>query len=310
MLGIIGIIFYTILFLYFVYKFIRAIRIVPNREEYIVERLGKYNRTLGAGFHTLVPFFDRVAYELTLKEEAIDVPAQICITRDNVRIEVDGIIYLQIKDSYKAAYNVTDYRYAVIQLAQTTMRAAFGDLDLDKTFEEREAINAQIVRIVDQAADDWGVDIKRYEIQNITPSREILAAMEAQMTAERDKRAEIARSEGDMTSRINHSEGQMQELINASEGEKQRRINEAEGRAREIEAIAAATAEGLRQVAESLVTPGGDRAMALSLSEDYLRKLQGIARADNRVIIPMNVTDLDGVLDGLGLNPGKTGQSS
>ena len=242
---------------------------------------------------------DDVAYKLTLKEEAIDVPAQVCITRDNVQVEVDGVVYMKVQDPEKSAYNITNYRYAVIQLAQTTMRAAFGELDLDKTFEERDSINTQIVHQVDQAAEPWGVDILRYEIQNINPPKSVLASMEKQMTAEREKRAVIARSEGEMRSRINKSEGVKQEMINKSEGEKQRKINEAEGQASEVRAIAKATATGLRKVAEALREPGGAEAMRLSLSEDYLKQLRGLARQDTSLVLPLNLSDLEETLDGL-----------
>ena len=295
----IGILIYVFFFVYVAYKFFRAIRIVPAQEEYIVERLGKYHKTLGAGFHTLIPFFDRVGYIVTLKEESIDVPAQLCITKDNVQVKVDGIVYMKVMDSYKAVYNVNDYRYAVIQLAQTTMRAAFGDLDLDKTFEERSTLNARIVQVVDEAAEFWGVDIKRYEIQNITPSKEILLSMEKQMTAEREKRATIANSEGEMTSVINRSEGLKQELINRSEGYKTQVINEASGEASEIRALANATAAGITKIAASLSSPGGMEAMQLSLSEEYLSKLKGLAKPDNEVILPIDLTDLDAVLKGI-----------
>lgn len=307
-MGILGAGFYVLFFLYVAWKFLRAIRIVPAQEEFIVERLGKYHKTLGAGFHILLPFIDRVEYKVILKEEAIDVPAQLCITRDNVQVKVDGIVYMKVKDSYKAAYNVTDYRYAVIQLAQTTMRAAFGDMDLDKTFEERAALNAQIVKVVAQASDYWGVDIKRYEIQNITPSKEILHAMERQMTAEREKRAEIARSEGEMTSNINHSEGLKQELINRSEGFKMKTINEAEGQAQEIRNLAQATAQGIYKIAEALQQPGGSDAMQLYLSEDYLRQLHGIANEHTQVILPLDFSNMDDVLDGI-QNVGKKKQA-
>ena len=299
----IGILIYVIFFLYVVYKFVRAIRIVPAQEEYIVERLGKYHKTLGAGFHALIPFLDRVAYIVTLKEEAIDVPAQLCITKDNVQVKVDGIVYMKVMDSYKAVYNVNDYQYAVIQLAQTTMRAAFGDLDLDKTFEERAALNARIVMVVDEAAEFWGVDIKRYEIQNITPSKEILISMEKQMTAEREKRATIANSEGEMTSVINRSEGLKQELINRSEGYKTKVINEAEGEASEIRSIANATAAGIRKIAESLSAPGGHEAMQLSLSEEYLDKLKGLAKSHNDVILPLDLSNLRDVIEGITASP-------
>lgn len=298
-LDTIGVIIILLILVYVVYKFVRAIRIVPARTVYIVERLGKYHRTLGAGFHTLIPFIDNVAYQLTLKEEAIDVPSQTCITNDNVQVNVDGIVYMKVMEPEKAAYNITNYHYAVIQLAQTTMRSVFGHLDLDKTFEERETLNAKIVKVVDDAAETWGVDIMRYEIQNITPSKAILHAMEQQMTAEREKRAVIAKSEGEMTSRINRSDGLKQELINRSEGEKMKRINEAEGHASEIRAVAHATSEGILKIASSLQAPGGIEAMRLNLSEDYLGKLKGLAKKDTTLILPINMGDMEDVLGGL-----------
>lgn len=299
MLDTIGLVFYVILFIFVAFKFARAIRIVPAQDVYIVERLGKYRTSLYAGFHPLIPFLDNVEYILTLKEEAIDVPSQNCITKDNVLIRVDGIIYMKVIDPYKAAYHVADYRYALIQLAQTTMRAAFGSLELDRTFEERESINAQIVRVVDEAADNWGINILRYEIQNITPPQTVLASMEKQMTAERDKRAVIARSEGDMRSMINRSEGLKQELINKSEGEKQKLINEAEGQAQEVLAIARATAAGIEKIAASIETTGGRQAVYLSLAQEYLRKIGGIARPENTVILPMDIGSLDDIMKGL-----------
>ncbi len=296
---IFGLAFYVILFIFIAYKFARAIRIVSAQDVYIVERLGKYRTSLYAGFHPLIPFLDNVRYILTLKEEAIDVPSQNCITKDNVLIRVDGIIYMKVVDPYKAAYHVADYRYALIQLAQTTMRAAFGSLELDRTFEERESINAQIVRVVDEAADHWGIKILRYEIQNITPPQSVLASMEKQMTAERDKRASIARSEGDMSAMINRSEGLKQELINRSEGEKQKLINEAEGHAQEVLAIGRATAAGIEKIAAAIETDGGRQAVYLSLAQDYLRKLNGIARPENTVILPMDMGSLEDIMKGL-----------
>ncbi len=295
----IGLIFYTILFIYLFFKFAAAVRIVPAQQVFIVERWGKYSSSLYAGFHLLIPFMHRVAYKLTLKEEAIDVPSQVCITRDNVQIGVDGVVYIQVIDPVKSAYNVTDYRYALIQLAQTTMRAVFGHMDLDKTFEERDSINATIVKVVDEAADHWGINILRYEIQNIAPPKTVLVSMEKQMTAERDKRATIATSEGDMTSQINKSEGAKQEMINRSEGEKQKQINEAEGKAAEIRAIATATALGIAKIAGSLQQPGGMDAMRLSLSQNYLRQIQGMAKKETSVILPMNLGSLDDILEGL-----------
>lgn len=294
-----AIIVYTILFLYIAYKFIGSIRIVQAQEVLILERLGKYNKTLGAGFHLLIPFIDKVAYKVSLKEEAIDVPSQICITRDNVQVKVDGIIYLKVIDPYKAVYHINDYKFALIQLAQTTMRSVFGDLDLDKTFEERESLNAKIVSVVDEAADHWGVKIMRYEIQNITPPDRVLQAMEKQMTAEREKRALIAKSEGDKLSRINRSEGIKQEMINESEGEKQRLINEAEGEAKEILQVAQATAEGILQIAQSIQKNGGHDAVMMKIANEYLQKLNQLANKETEVLLPMDFTNLNEVLKGL-----------
>jgi len=279
----IAIIVYTIIFIYIAYKFIISVRIVPAQEVLIVERLGKYHKTLGAGFHLLIPFLDKVVYNVSLKEEAIDVPSQICITRDNVQVKVDGIIYMKVIDPYKAVYHINDYKYALIQLAQTTMRSVFGDLDLDKTFEERESLNAKIVGVVDEAADHWGVKIMRYEIQNITPPERVLQSMEKQMTAEREKRALIAKSEGDKLSRINRSEGQKQEMINESEGEKQRLINEAEGEVQEILQVAQATAEGIRQIANAIRKNGGEDAVMMKIANEYLVKLKRLKNKETEI---------------------------
>ena len=294
-----GWIVWGILIIYVAYKFVRSVRIVPAQDVYIVERWGKYHKSLGAGFHLLVPFMDRVSYILTLKEEAIDVPTQVCITRDNVQIRVDGVIYMRVMESEKAAYNVTDYRYALIQLSQTTMRAVFGHLDLDKTFEERESINAQIVSVVSAAAQPWGVQVLRYEIQNITPPKTVVESMEKQMTAERDKRAVIALSEGDKFSAINKSEGLKQELINRSEGEKQKRINEAEGEAAEIRSIALATAAGVRKIAEAVRQPGGADAVRLSIARDYLEKFSLPGRKETSLILPLDISNPGNVLASL-----------
>ncbi|TFG45491.1 MAG: paraslipin, partial [Candidatus Brocadiia bacterium] len=220
--------------------FVKTIRIVPQKQAFIVERLGKYSKTLEAGFHILAPFVDRVAYKHTLKEQAIDVPSQACITKDNIAVEVDGILYMQVVDPKKAAYGIDNYRFAAIQLAQTTMRSVMGKLDLDKTFEERETINSVIIGAVDKASDPWGVKVTRYEVKNILPPKSIKDAMEKQMRAEREKRALIAESEGDRQAKINRAEGDKQEMIAKSQGEKQKRINEAEGRAIEIERVAEA----------------------------------------------------------------------
>jgi len=295
----IAIVIYTIIFIYIAYKFIISVRIVPAQEVLIVERLGKYHKTLGAGFHLLIPFLDKVVYNVALKEEAIDVPSQICITRDNVQVKVDGIIYMKVIVPYKAVYHINDYKYALIQLAQTTMRSVFGDLDLDKTFEERESLNAKIVGVVDEAADHWGVKIMRYEIQNITPPERVLQSMEKQMTAEREKRALIAKSEGDKLSRINRSEGQKQEMINESEGEKQRLINEAEGEVQEILQVAQATAEGIRQIANAIRQNGGEHAVMMKITNEYLVKLKRLANKETEILLPMDFTNLEEVLKGL-----------
>ncbi len=299
MLDTIGLGFFGLLALYVIIKTAAAIRIVPAQEVLIVERLGRYSKSLYAGFHLLLPFIDKVVYTLSLKEEAIDVPSQTCITKDNVLVKVDGVVYMKVQDPAKAAYNVNDYHYALIQLAQTTMRAVFGQLELDKTFEERESINSKIVNVVDSAAEPWGINILRYEIQNITPPPSVLESMERQMTAEREKRAVIARSEGEMQSRINRSEGARQELINKSEGEKQRMINEAEGKAAEIKNIALATASGVRQVASALNNRGGDQAMWLNLYQEYLKKMEGMATPDTDIILPVNAANLKDLLEGL-----------
>ncbi len=291
--------FYGLLGIYLIVKFVQAIRVVPAREVFLVERWGKYHKTLQAGFHPLVPFMDRVVHKMTLKEEAIDVPKQICITRDNVQVKVDGMVYMRVTEPEKAAYQISDYRYALIQLAQTTMRSVFGEMDLDKTFEERDSLNSHIVQVVQAAATPWGVQILRYEIQNIDPPKSVLESMEKQVTAERDKRQEIARSEGDMTALINRSQGQKQELINESEGEKQKRINEAEGRAEEIRSIAKATAEGIRKVSMAIGQAGGREAVRLNLSEAYLKQLRYLANDKTRVVLPMNLGDLNDVLEGL-----------
>lgn len=301
----IGGIYFLLLGIYVILKTALAIRIVPNREASIVERLGKYHKTLEAGFHLLIPFFDRIVETLSLKEEAIDVPAQVCITRDNVQVNVDGVVYMKVVDPAKAAYNISNYRYALIQLAQTTMRSLLGHLDLDKTFEEREALNSKIVAVVDRAAEPWGINILRYEIQNITPPKSVTEAMERQMTAEREKRATIALSEGEMQSLINRSEGVKQEMINHSEGSKQRMINEAEGEAAEIRALGIATAEGIEAVAGALKNPGGKNAMALNLAQEFLESFRGLASEETSVIVPLNIADINETLGGLGIKMSK-----
>jgi regulator of protease activity HflC (stomatin/prohibitin superfamily) len=276
--------------------FFKSVRVVPQRTAYVIERLGKYSRTLEAGLHVLVPFIDRVAYKHTLKEQAVDVASQTCITKDNISVEVDGILYMQVIDPKNASYGINDYLFASIQLAQTTMRSVMGKLELDRTFEEREMINRAIVEAVDKASDSWGVKVTRYEVKNIVPPMSIKEAMEKQMKAEREKRALIAQSEGERQAKINRAEGDKQQAIAQSEGEKQRRINEAEGRAFEIQRVAQATAAGIREIALSTNEKGGMAAVNLRVAEQYIREFGNLAKTNNSLIIPTNVSDVAGVI--------------
>ena len=274
-----------------------SMRIVPQKVAFIVERLGKYSATLDAGFHILVPFIDRVAYKHTLKEQAVDVAPQQCITKDNIAVEVDGILYMQVIDPKKASYGIDNYRFASIQLAQTTMRSVMGKLDLDKTFEERDVINIAIVNAVDKASEPWGMKVTRYEVKNILPPQSIKDAMEKQMRAEREKRAAIAESEGDRQAKINRAEGDKREAIAKSEGEKQRRINEAEGRAFEIQKVAEATASGIREIARAINEKGGINAVNLRVAQQYLDEFGKLAKTNNSMIIPTNLADIAGVIE-------------
>ncbi len=283
-----------------VVAFSKTMRIVPQKSAFIVERLGKYSGTLEAGFHVLLPFLDKVAYKHTLKEQANDVPPQACITRDNIAVEVDGILYLQVVDPMKASYGINNYQFASTQLAQTTMRSVIGKLDLDKTFEERDSINNTIVAAVDKASDPWGVKVTRYEVKNILPPKSIKDAMEKQMRAEREKRAVIAESEGDKQAKINRAQGDRQELIERSEGEKQKRINEADGRAQEILRVAAATARGLKEVAAAIEEEGGMNAVNLRIAEGYITEFGKLAKEGNTMIIPSDVADISGMVATLG----------
>lgn len=296
-----NVVVWAILFMIVILQFFRSIRIVPTMKVYIVERLGRYHTTLGAGFHALIPFFDRVAYIQDLKEESIAVPPQECFTSDNVQVEVDGVIYISVIEPVSASYGVTDYRYAAIQLAQTTTRSVIGTLDLDRTFEERDVISSKIVNVLADAGAAWGIKVHRYEIKNIVPPPTVKNAMEQQVTAEREGRAIVARSEGEKQSRINRSEGSKMELINISEGEMQRRINEAEGKAEEIVAIADATAESIRLLAEAINNPGGEDALRLQLSKRYLSQLAYLGSPRTTVLLPADITRLDELLASLGL---------
>ena len=266
--------------------------VVPQQSAYIIEYLGKYSRTLSAGFHILVPFVEVVAYKHSLKEQAIDIPEQTCITRDNVQVGIDGVLYLRVLDPQLTSYGITDYIFAIMQLAQTALRSEIGKIDLDRTFEVRAAINANVVAELDKASDPWGVKVMRYEIKNINPPRDVLSAMEKQMRAEREKRAVVLTSEGERDAKINEAEGDKQRVIKASEAAKQRQINEADGEAAAILAVATATAEGLRQVAISLREPGGAEAMQLRVAESYLLQFGNLAKAGNTLVVPANLSDL------------------
>lgn len=276
----------------FVITVFKTARVVPQRQQFVVERLGKYSRTLDAGFHFLIPFLDKVAYKHSLKERAIDVPSQQCITKDNISVEVDGILYMQIMDAKAASYGIENYEFGASQLAQTTLRSEIGKIELDRTFEERETINAQVVEAVDKASNPWGVKILRYEIKDIVPPVSVKDALEKQMRAERERRAVVAQSEGERQAKINVSEGMKQETINISEADKMRQINEAEGKAREIELIATATAQGLRMVAEALNSPGGLEAMNLRVAEQYVREFGKLAQTTNTLILPQSMSDV------------------
>ncbi|GGJ08250.1 SPFH domain-containing protein [Halopseudomonas pertucinogena] len=270
----------------------KTAQIVPQRSAFVVERLGKYAKTLEAGFHLLIPFVDRIAYRHTMKEEAIDVDRQACVTKDNIQVVVNGVIYLQVVDPKAASYGITNYRYAATQLAQTTLRSVIGKIDLDKTFEEREAINVQVVQALDEAARPWGVKVMRYEIADIELPATILDALEKQMRAERERRAVVAQSEGEREAKINVSEGIKQETINLSIAERERQINEAEGKARQIELIAQATADGLRLVADAITTPGGKDAVALRVAEQYVNEFGKLAKTNNTMILPAELSNV------------------
>ena len=271
---------------------VKTARVVPQREQFVVERLGKYSKTLDAGFHILVPFVDSVAYRHTLKEQTFDVASQSCITQDNIAVEIDGVIYMQVSDARAASYGIEDYRFAVSQLAQTTLRSEIGKIELDRTFEERETINAQVVDAVDRAAEPWGVKILRYEIKDIVPPNSVTDALEKQMRAERERRAVVAESEGERQARINVSEGDRQETINLSEAEKLKQINEAEGRAQEIRLIAEATAAGIREVASALSEPGGRDAVNLRVAEQWVMQFGQLAKTNNTMIVPAQLGDV------------------
>ena len=275
--------------------------VVPQQSAYVIERLGSYSRTLHAGFHILVPFMERIAYKHNLKEQAIDIPEQICITKDNVQVGVDGVLYLQVLDASRASYGITNYGFAITQLAQTTLRSEIGKIDLDRTFEERSYVNTQVVTEVDKASEAWGVKVLRYEIKNITPPQDVLAAMEKQMRAEREKRAVILTSEGQRDAAINNAEGEKQQVIKQSEATRQQQMNEAEGQAAAILAVADATAEGIRKVGAAIQTPGGVEAVRLRVAEQYVGRFGELAKAGTTLVLPANLADV-GAMIALAMN--------
>jgi regulator of protease activity HflC (stomatin/prohibitin superfamily) len=275
---------------------IKTAIVVPQQNAFVVERLGKYAKTLNAGFHILIPFIEKVAYKHTLKEQAADIAEQICITKDNVQVGVDGVLYLQVLDPGRASYGIGNYMFAISQLAQTTLRSEIGKIDLDRTFEERGTINANVVAELDKASDPWSVKVLRYEIKNINPPQDVLGAMEKQMRAEREKRAVILHSEGERDAKINQAEGEKQRVIKESEANKQQQINEAQGEAEAILAVATATAEGLRQVARAVIDQGGAEAMQLRIAEQYIGEFGKLAKNGNTFVVPANLADLTSMM--------------
>jgi len=270
--------------------------VVPQQNAYVVERLGKYAKTLNAGFHILVPFIDRIAYKHTLKEQAADIAEQICITKDNVQVGVDGVLYMQVLDPGRASYGIGNYMFAISQLAQTTLRSEIGKIDLDRTFEERGTINQNVVAELDKASDPWGVKVLRYEIKNINPPQDVLSAMEKQMRAEREKRAVVLTSEGVRDAKINEAEGEKQRVVKESEAAKIQQINEAQGEAEAILAVATATGEGLRKVANAVIEQGGPEAMQLRIAEQYIGEFGNLAKAGNTYVVPANLGDLTSMM--------------
>ena len=291
--GTLVVLFLALLVLYIIAK---TAVVVPQQSAYVVERLGKYSDTLNAGFHILLPFVDTIRYRHSLKETAIDIPEQVCITRDNVQVAVDGILYLKVLNPERASYGISDFHFALSQLAQTTLRSEIGKIELDRTFEERTNINIQVVNELDKASESWGVKVLRYEIKNITPPKGVLDAMEKQMRAEREKRALILTSEGERDAAINQAEGEKQQVIKASEAKKQQQINEADGAAAAILAIAQATAEGLRKVADTIQVPGGQEAVQLRVAEQYITKFGELAKTNNTLILPASVSDVGSMI--------------
>jgi len=279
-----------------VFVIARTAVIVPQQSAYVIETLGKYSKTLRAGFHILVPFVERVAYRHSLKEQALDIAEQVCITKDNVQVAVDGVLYMQVLEPDRASYGISDFTFAISQLVQTTLRSEIGKIDLDRTFEERGAINANVVTELDKATQPWGVKVLRYEIRNITPPADVLTAMEKQMRAEREKRAVVLTSEGERDAKINQAEGDKQRVIKQSEASRQQQINEAQGQAEAILAVASATAEGLERVARALSQQGGEQAMQLRVAEEYIGQFGNLAKAGNTLVVPANLSDISSMI--------------
>jgi regulator of protease activity HflC (stomatin/prohibitin superfamily) len=282
--------------LFLLWMFFKTAVVVPQQNAYVVERLGRFSGVLDAGFHILIPFIDVIRYRHLLKEQAIDIPEQVCITKDNVQVAVDGILYLKVLDPERASYGISNYVFAITQLCQTNLRSEIGKIDLDRTFEERTHINTQVVSEVDKASEAWGVKVLRYEIKNITPPADIIAAMEKQMRAEREKRAIILQSEGERDAAINSAEGQKQQVIKASEAKKQQQINEAEGQASAILAVARATAEGITAVARAIGEPGGFEAVQLRVAEQYITQFGHLAKSGNSLVIPSTLSDVGSMI--------------
>jgi regulator of protease activity HflC (stomatin/prohibitin superfamily) len=291
-----GVVVFVILAILVIITIAKTAVVVPQQSAYVVERLGRYHATLSAGFHVLLPFVDVIRYRHSLKETAIDIPAQVCITRDNVQVGVDGILYLKVLNAERASYGISDFIFAITQLAQTNLRSEVGKIDLDRTFEERTNINLQVVTELDKASEAWGVKVLRYEIKNITPPHDVLAAMEKQMRAEREKRAVILTSEGSRDAVINTAEGEKQQVIKASEARKQQQINEAEGQAAAILSVATATAEGIRRVAESIKLPGGYEAVQLRVAEQYVAQFGNLARESTTLVLPASASDVGSMI--------------
>jgi regulator of protease activity HflC (stomatin/prohibitin superfamily) len=291
-----GVVVTVALVVFLIVVLARTAVVVPQQSAYVVERLGKYTGTISAGFHLLVPFMDVIRYRHSLKEIAVDIPEQVCITRDNVQVGIDGVLYLKVLDPERASYGIYDFSFAITQLAQTTLRSEVGKIELDRTFEERTNINISVVSELDKASEAWGVKVLRYEIKNITPPHDVLAAMEKQMRAEREKRATILNSEGARDSAINNAEGQKQQVIKASEARKQQQINEAEGQGAAILTVAAATAEGIRRVADAIQGPGGVEAVQLRVAEQYIREFGNLAKTGTTMIVPANLTDVASII--------------